>query len=217
MVAPAYATIEQVLALFETPPVQEARLARLAGLIPTVTQQVIDACDGRDYFRHPDTGTASWSVDGDGSDILHVHEGIVSLAALELAPDGRDYTALDAADYALRGDSPWSSEPKPDAEPWFHVVLPDGGGWRRFPALRSAARLTGVRGWPAVPASLAEGVAQRVRQLAFADGSYSGSMAGGPDEFGAPSTNDRFWPQSLFNFLAHERSRFAACYVGGRR
>ena len=46
-----------------------------------------------------------------------------------------------------------------------------GGGWRRFPSVSSAARLTGVRGWPAVPASLSEGVAQRVRQLAFADGS----------------------------------------------
>ncbi|MBV9487177.1 MAG: hypothetical protein JO246_14095, partial [Frankiaceae bacterium] len=68
-----------------------------------------------------------------------------------------------------------------------------------------------IRGWPAVPETLIEATAQRARQLAWAEGSFSGSQAGGMDEFGSPAPTDRFWPQSTYNFIARQASRFNGC------
>ena len=216
MTLPSYATIDQVLALFETPPSKASRIARLTDLLTTATQQVIEECGGRDYLPHPASGTAVWIADGNGSDILHIHEGLISLALLELSFDGgRTYVPVDAADYMLLGDSPYSQEPLPAGEPFFHLRFTTWGHYTTVPPTVRAARLTGVRGWPAVPVTLSEATAQRVRQLAFADGSYSGSLAGGSDEFGAPAPTDRFWPQSLYNFLAFQRERFMGCHFGG--
>ena len=80
------------------------------------------------------------------------------------------------------------------------------------PSGMAAARLTGARGWPAIPEVLIESSAQRARQLAFASGDYSGSV-GAPDTGWGAMGTDRFWPQSLYNFLTHERNRFASCFI----
>jgi hypothetical protein len=114
----------------------------------------------------------------------------------------------------LRGDSPLTGERIPDGEPFFHVRFTGFGQYTNFTATIRAARLTGARGWATIPDTLAEATIQRARQLAFADGDYSGSAAGGPDEFGRPAGTDRFWPQSLYNFLTAENERFMACHVG---
>jgi hypothetical protein len=216
-VTSAYASLDRLLTLFETRPTHQARLDRLDQLLDVATAQVIEACGHRDYFRHPDTGSATWVVDGDGSDTLHVHEGLVALDALELSFDGLSYIAVPATDYVLRGDSPWSAEPVPESEPFFHVRFTGFGGYTNVPPTIRAARLTGARGWPAVPETLVEATAQRVRQLAYAEASYSGSAVGGPDGYGAPVTTDRFWPQSLYNFLEADRSRFMACHLAPAR
>jgi len=210
-----YATPHDVLATFETEIVQPRKIARLASLLTTATSQVIEACGHRDYFEHPATGTATWTVDGDGGDTLHIHEGLVSLSLLELSFNGGlTFVPVDASDYVLRGDSPLVAEPIPDGEPAFHVRFTGFGKYVTFVPTIRAARLTGVRGWPAIPSALVEATAQRVRQLAFASAGYSGGDAGGPDEYGRISPTDRFWPQSLYNFLQAERSRFMACHMG---
>ena len=210
-----YASIDDVLATFETPVMAPRDLRRMAGLLTTATNQVIEACGHRDYFRHPATGVMTWVVDGDGSDILHLHEGLVSLSLLELSFNGGlTFVPVDAADYVLRGDSPFVAEPVPDGEPYFHVRFTGFGKYVTFVPTIRAARLTGVRGWPAVPAVLVESTAQRVRQLAFGSAGYSGGEAGGPDIFGRASSTDRFWPQSMYNFLQAEHSRFMACHMG---
>ena len=207
-----YASLDRLLALFETRPTQAARLARLGSLLGTATAQLIADAGGRDYFRHPSSGSATWVVDGKGTDTIHVHEGLVALDLLELSFDGGlTYVPVPATDYTLRGDSPWSSEPVPAGEPFFHVRFTGFGRYTVVVPTVRAARLTGARGWPVIPEPLIEGTAQRARQLAFAEGTYSGSMAGGPDEFGAPATTDRFWPQSTYNFLQLERERFMGC------
>jgi hypothetical protein len=209
-----YASLDDVLATFETEPVLPRKIARMASLLVTATAQAIEACGHRDYFQHPATGTMTWVVDGDGSDTLHIHEGLVSLSLLELSYDrGLTYVQVPVTDYVLRGDSPDVAEPVPDGEPFFHVRFTGFGSYVTFVPTIRAARLTGVRGWPAVPADLVEGTAQRVRQLAFASAGYSGGDAGGPDEYGRISPTDRFWPQSLYNFLQAERERFMACWM----
>lgn len=211
----SYATMDDVLATFETPITDARKLRRLASLLGTATSQVIEACGHRDYFQHPATGTATWTMDGDGGDTLHLHEGLVSLSLLELSFNGGlTFVPVDAADYVLRGDSPYVAEPIPDGEPAFHVRFTGFGKYVTFVPTIRAARLTGVRGWPAIPSSLVEATTQRDRQLAFASAGYSGGDAGGPDEYGRISTTDRFWPQSLYNFLQAERSRFMACHMG---
>ena len=233
-----YATLDDVLATFETPIADPRTLARFAGLLTTATNQVIEACGHRDYFRHPATGVTTWEVDGDGSDTLHIHEGLVRLDLLELSFDGgRTFVPVNGlpgslsvpSDYVLRGDSPYDAAPIigedtyadgiPPAtvatiEPYFHVRFTGFGKYVTFVPTVRAARLTGIRGWPAVPPSLVEATAQRVRQLAFGSAGYSGGSAGGEDQYGRVSSTDRFWPQSMYNFLQAEHSRFIACHMG---
>lgn len=212
----SYAQIQSLLKHFETKPSKPDKLARLSDLLVLATAQVIEQCGHRDYFRHPTSGTTTWVLDGNGSGVLHVHEGLISVSLLELSFDGGlTYVPVTASDYVLRGDGPFNAEPIPANEPYFHVRFTGWGQYTNFPPTVQSARLTGVRGWPAVPVALVEATAQRARQLGFAEGSYSGSNAGGPDEFGHAATMDRFWPQSLWNFLALERSRFMACHIGG--
>src|SRR6185369_14680257 len=97
-------------------------------------------------------------------------------------------------------------------EPSFHVrlVYP----WsliRSFPRGSGLVRLTGARGWPAIPAQLREGVVGRVRQLAAADGTFSGTLAGPPEY--AAGTPFEYWPQVLYRFLEGESDRFLGCWT----
>ncbi len=233
----AYAGLDDVLATFESTITDPKKLQRMAGLLTTATNQVIEACGHRDYFRHPASGVTTWVVDGDGSDTLHIHEGLVRLDLLELSFNGGlTYVPVGGlpgslsvpSDYVLRGDSPYVSEPiigedtyasgippstEATVEPYFHVRFTGFGKYVTFVPTVRAARLTGVRGWPAIPAALVEATAQRVRQLEFGSAGYSGGAAGGEDQYGRVSSTDRFWPQSMYNFLQAEHSRFMACHV----
>lgn len=208
-----YAELDDLLPLFETAPLPR-RYGRLLSLLDTATRQVVEECGGRDYFRKPATGTATWLANGNGTATLHVHEGLVQLDLLELSFDGgRTYVTVAATDYILVGDSPSSTEPPPPGEPFFHVRFTGFGSYTTFPPVVRAARLTGARGWSRWPVTLTEATAQRARQLAFASAGYSGSEAGGQDEFGRTSATDRFWPQSLYNFLSRDHERFIGCSV----
>jgi hypothetical protein len=210
----AYAALTDVVGLFETWPLAK-RLNRLTTLLRVATDQVIDEFDGRDFFRHPASGSATWLADGNGSASLHVHGGLVALDALELSFDGGlTYVPVTASDYMLRGDSQFSAEPLPSGEPYFHIRFTAFGQYTNFPRTHQSVRLTGARGWPAIPTVLREATSQRVRQLAAAGATYSGSDAGGSDDYGPSPTTDRFWPQSMWNFLKAERNRFIGCSVG---
>ena len=205
----SYASLDRLLTLFETVPTQPRKLSRLGDLLGTATSQVIEACRGIDYFNHPGT----WIIDGNGTDVIHDHLGIVSLSLLELSEDGgQTWRAVASTDYVLRGTPAYHQRPIPVGEPFFHVVFTGYGSARSVPSGMAAARLTGVRGWPAIPEVLIESSAQRARQLAFASGDYSGSV-GAPDTGWGAMGTDRFWPQSLYNFLARERDRFASCFI----
>lgn len=207
----SYAVLGDLLPLFETTP-NQSRFPRLDSLLQIATAEVIEQCGGRDYFRHPAVGTTTWVLDGiDGSDVLHAHEGLISVSLLELSFDGGlTYVPVTATDYVLRGDSPYLGEPPPAGEPYFHIRFTGFGSYVVFQQGVQAIRLTGARGWAAWPTVLREATVERARQLAYAEGSYSGSAAG-PTEYGAPPAIDRFWPQSFWNWLTKERERFMGC------
>lgn len=211
----SYATLAQAMGLFTTAP-NAARQARLATLLGVATSEISIELEGRDYFRHPATGSATWYFSapnryeprGRGDPrILHAHDGIVALDTLEISQDlGGSFVTVTSTDYVLRGSDPESSEPPATGEPYFHVVLTGLGTIQTFPRGTNVVRGTGARGWPAIPAVLTEAVAERARQLANADPSYTGSVPG-ESEYGSGPVSLR-WPQVLYNFLAAERHRF---------
>jgi hypothetical protein len=208
----AYAVIGDVTALFDAPPTG-ARLTRMTALLAKVTDELIEKADGRDYLKHPDSGTASWYVDGEGRDLIHQHAGIVSVSTLEISYDvGQTFVEVPSTGYVLEGSTPRSSEPV-DAtrEPYFHVRLLPWSGYPVFPGGVRTVRLTGVRGWPAVPPVLVEATAERVRQVAFADASYGGNVSSDP-AYGTPTSSMR-WPDTLYKFLEAEGRRFAGCWL----
>jgi hypothetical protein len=210
-----YAELDDVLPMFDTVP-NPRKQARLLRLLDVATSEVTTQMDGRDFFRHPTSGSATWygsvgrtyrTRGGSDYGILHEHGGIVSLDQLEVSQDlGGSFSVVSTADYVLRGTDPESAEAPPPGEPYFHVVFTGIGTVQGLPRGVNVVRLTGVRGWPAIPVDLVEGTAQRARQLAYADPSYSGSIPG-ESEYGAGPVSLR-WPQTLYNFLQSERERF---------
>lgn len=215
----SYATLAQAMGLFTTAP-NAARQARLATLLGVATSEIAIELEGRDYFRHPAVGSATWwlsvprryGVRGRGDyRILHAHEGIVALDTLEVSQDaGASFVTVASGDYVLRGSDPDSSEAPASGEPYFHVVLTGLGTIQSVPRGTNVVRGTGAHGWPSIPAVLTEAVAERARQLANADPSYTGSVPG-ESEYGSGPVSLR-WPQTLYNFLAAERTRFF-CHV----
>lgn len=210
----SYAGIADVLALFETTPLP-AKQARLATLLGVATNEIITECGGRDYFLHPSDGSSeAWFADTsrtrrgrDGRPFICAHYGIVSLEQLEFSQDqGGTYAVVDEDDYVLRGDDPDSAEPPPAGEPYFHILLTGTGTVTSVPRGTNLVRPTGIRGWPAIPSVLVEATAERARQLAYADPSYSGNVPG-EDAYGGGPLPMR-WPQTLYNFLTAERHRF---------
>lgn len=209
-----YAALGDLLSLFETRPSSPDRLERLEGLLQTATDEFIRKCGGRDYFRHPASGTETWLAEAGGvsdswSDVLHVHDGIVSLTGIDVSFDrGITFEALTVDQWILEGRTPHDSSPIPPGEPAFHLrLLYPFPTIRRFSPAQGTVRLTGARGWPAVPAQLREGIAQRARQMAYADPSFSGSVPGPSEYNGGGSTYER-WPQILWRFFDDEAQRF---------
>ena len=213
--ADSYAQLADVLALFETP-VKATRFSRLASLLRTATRELIAEMQGRDYFRHPASGSETWYVPPDRITprdpcVLHFHDGLIALDALEYSSDGAvSFTSIAAGDYVLRGSDPDNPAPVPDGEPYFHLVFTGRGTVGSVPVGVGLVRATGARGWPAVPRPVVEGVAERARQLAFADPSASGSVQG-PDGFEYTAPLER-WPQVLYRWIDSERHRFW-CHV----
>jgi hypothetical protein len=198
-----YATLARTLALFETQP-NAARQARLSTALGTATNELIEELGGRDYFRHPISGTETWSpsrlhIDGP---VIHCHGGVLALASVSI-----DGTALGVTEYELTGSSP--DAPLNASDPPFHIVLTNRRA--RWPADPSRITIVSARGWASIPSALAESCAARARQIVYGDASYSGSMPGA-DEYNAGGgfVNER-WPQVLWRFMARERNRFAAC------
>lgn len=213
----AYADLGDLTALLKTnitgAAASDARtLTRFSELLVTATDELIREEGGRDYFRHPSSGTHTWLQDGNGEAVLHVHQGLVSLSLLELSFDaGISYLTVDSSFYELRGSDPDKVGPIPAGEPYFHIRLVPYGPYPLFIRGKSTIRLTGAEGWSTVPRALREGSAQRARQLAFADPSFAGIVPGPSEQGGGATYPQERWPQITYHFLQAQRHRFIGC------
>lgn len=187
---------------------------RVTHLLSVGTEQMNRALQ-RDYFRHPaaeEDADETWTAQGDGSPVLHQHNGIVSITTLEVRYSALDaYETVDSSGYVLRGTYPDREDPEPDGVPSFHVVLTGAVSTGVFPPGVAAVRITGVRGWATPPLDLVEGNLERVRQLLTADPSFSGAPVGG--DYGVMQPTLPRLPDSFYRFMDAEARRFRACYL----
>jgi hypothetical protein len=202
------ATIDDVLAFFNTEP-KGARRIRLEGLLQTATDELRDELGGTSFLRSPTTGTKTWTVDGNGKGLLHAHRGVIELSLVEISFDGGlTFTALATTDWTLQWDA-YSSDEPPAGEPYFHLRMLSTGTYSAFPRGTKTVRLTGAEGWDSVPYAAIEGVAERARQIAFADPSYEGNVPA-EDAYGRPTVSGR-WPDVTWKLIKRENHRFYAC------
>lgn len=194
-----------------------ADLERLNALLPVAAEQLNRAAQ-RDWFRHPadgDDDPETWYEAGDGTRVLHVHGGIVSLESIEVRySESLAYEEVPEAGWVLRGTDPHSDAPDVDGLPYFHVVLtlasPSTVG--RWPKGIRGVRLTGVRGYATPPADLVQANVEKARQLYSADATYSGGIIA-TDGMGGPVSTFPALPASFWAFLKAENSRFVACHL----
>lgn len=203
----AYATIDDATATFTTAPSGERKVARLESALEVATDELNGEL-GQDFFRHPTAGSDTWLVNGRGDGVLHLHRGIVALEQVELSLDGGfEFVVVDASEYSLGWDL-FSSDDPPAGEPWFHLRMRPRATYPVYPRGTSTVRLTGARGWPAIPRALIEGVAARARQIVAGDGTYGGSFEGDPEGGATPYFR---WPDITWRFIQREKQRFYAC------
>lgn len=206
----AFATVDDLNALFETEPTGDRLSARLESLLEIAADELRGELR-HDYLRNPTSGERTWLAAGEGGCVLHLHDGVISLSLVEISLDrGQTFVALEETDWTLSWDEAGTDE-APVGEPFFHLHLAPYASYRMFPRGRNTVRLTGVSGWATIPLALVEGNAERARQLAFADGSYEGAVSA-DDEYGRPTVSNR-WPDTTWKFIGRERRRFYGCSV----
>jgi hypothetical protein len=202
-----YCDLEDVLNTYDQRPASAGRQEAIQVNIGVATEELIRVM-GKDYFRHPidpDDDPETWLADGDGSGILHIHEGFVSIDKIELL-HGTDTFVEAATGFMFRGANPRRNDPIPQGEPYYHIVFNRRGSYVTFPYGYETVRLTGVRGWPTIPADLRKATATRARQLTNADKTFGGSP--GTYESGGSPQMYEMLPDTYWRFLKAENHRF---------
>lgn len=200
----SYATVDDFLLRVPTIPANSRTLAAIERAL-VESRERLDAELGYDYFRHPQSGTEQRTFHGPGTNLLHVHQGIISLTTVEvrLSTNG-SWIALDADDWWLE-TQPGDLWPKA-GEPYFHVRLSDLATYVIFPKGENRVRLTGAFGWPSVRRFIEGNIAWARQQLA-ADLSFPGGIVGS-DELGRPVGPNRM-PDAVWRLKLAESRRFA--------
>ncbi len=202
----SYATVDDLLLRVPTIPTNSRTLAAIERAL-VESRERLDGELGYDYFRHPQSGTEQRIFHGSGTNLLHVHQGIISLTTVEvrLSTNG-SWIALDADDWWLEAqpDELW---PK-SGEPWFHVRLSDLATYVTFPPGENRVRLTGAFGWQNTRRFVEANIAWARQQLA-ADLSFPGGVVGA-DELGRPVGPNRM-PDAVWRLKLAESRRFLRC------
>lgn len=176
---------------------QSHRLARLDQALRDANGQLTDEIIGFSFFKSVADETLTF--DGDGTGVLHVHRGIVTLTGVRVKlTASADWTDVEDTDWRLeywadRG----SPHVKPDGEPWDHVVFTGTGSQTYWPRVGNGAELVGIFGWPAVSATARQAEIDLARQALNADPSGAAAPVG-PKEFGGPSSSGLLLPQSVY-------------------
>lgn len=206
----AYASLDDVLLQIGTIPADSRRLAAIEKAL-AATAEELNAELRRTAYRRPQAGTETWIVHGDGSNYLHVHEGIVSVSTIEVrdATNGT-WIALDADDWWLEGETPGMVS-IPSGESYFHVRLSDQSTYTHFPKGEQRVRFTGARGYARPPLRWVQANIALARQRIAASFTYPGGQAG-PQELGSPVGPQRL-PDEVWRLKLAESRRFMACGV----
>jgi hypothetical protein len=186
----AYVSLSEVIGSYNQA-LDSKRKAQLRDAIGDATSEIDDLV-GFDFFRHPQTGTETFTVEANGHGRLCVHDGIVpgSVTKIEVRGTVFDtWTELELVDWVLE-------DPEKPGHPSFHLRLSGLGSWARFPCGVALVRITGARGWPAVPRSVRRAARDKARQLMAWDATRPGG-ASGPEELGASVGPNRM-PDSMF-------------------
>lgn len=207
--APTYAVLTDVLVSRRQATNDERYTAAAQRYLEDATRDLTRAI-GYSMLRRPDEGTASWIQNGDGSCVLHVHEGIAELETIEIRASVLDaWIELDMATWALEGNVGQSHDQQVAGEPAFHVVLLPGGAYTQFPRGRQTVRLTGARGWDPIADDARAATVAIVRQRLGLDQTGQGGQLG-PQEFGSQGAPDR-WPDQVWKYVYDEKLRHRGC------
>ena len=201
----SYATVDDLILRAPTIPTSSRMLAVLERAL-VESRERVDAELGRDCFRHPQSGTEARIFHGKGGNLLHVHQGIVSLTTVEIRlSTNAAWTALLAADWWLEAQ-PGDLWPLA-GEPYFHVRLSDAATYTTFPVGENRVRLTGAFGWARPSHRHIQVNIDWAHQQIAADPSFAGGPTG-PDSLGRPVGPNRL-PDSMWRLKLAESRRFA--------
>ena len=202
-----FAEVEDVLVTRRQGSTDARYLAAVEQYLEDATDDLTEAI-GYSFLRQPETGTESWIVSGTGCEILHVHEGLASLTTVEIRYSVSDaWLTVDSDDWVLESEP---GEPYILAgEPAFHVVLLPSAAYTAFPRGRQLVRLTGARGWDAMPNRARSATVAIVRQRLGLDQTGQGG-AFGPEEM-AGRVGPDLWPKAAYDVLLRERGRHRGC------
>lgn len=202
-----FAEVDDVLVTRRQATTDARYLAAVGRYLEDVTAELVEAI-GYTCLRQPETGTESWITTGSGCEVLHVHEGLAALTTVEIRASITDsWIELDSDYWVL--ESALGDPNLLDGEPAYHVVILPGGAYSEFPRGRQLVRLTGARGWDAIPARWRSATVALVRQRLGLDQSGQGGPMG-PEELGGRVGNE-LWPRAAYDLLMLERGRHRAC------
>lgn len=201
----AYASLDDVL-LTRSQPISDTRV--LARYEQALRQATLDIDREIGYSALRETG--EFLYHGDGTGLLHVHRGIVSLDAIDIRlSTGAAFTALQAQDtgWILEGEL---DDPQASDGLYHHIRLLDTATYTTFPKVKQGIRLTGTLGGDPETRKAAC-VALALQRVAM-DKSPMGGVTAGPEQLGGPVSIDR-WPRVTYDLIASERRRFMGCWL----
>lgn len=195
-----YASIDDLLLTVSQPTSDPTFLANAQRRLEEATRD-LDREIG--YSALQTTGTRI--VHGDGTGLLHVHGGILSLTAIDVRlSTGAAWTTLQAQDtgWYLEGNK---GDPNASDGVYYHVRLVDTANYTEFPNVTQGVRLTGVFGGDAD--ARREACVAWARQRMAMDPSQMGGVSSGPEDLGGGVSIDR-WPRAVYDLITAERHRF---------
>lgn len=206
----AFASLDDLLLRVSSIPQDTRRLAAMEKALVESADRIRHVLGGWAFWRSPQSGTTQRTFRGTGTDLLHVHAGIVSLTTVEIREtDDGAWVTVDASDWQLLCKAnPQDEFSRPSGEPWDHLQLTGVTTYSTFPRGRTPrVRLTGAFEWDPIPPHVVGANVDWARQQLAADPSFPGGIVG-PDELGRPVGPNRM-PDSVWRLLLWQQHRFS--------
>ena len=190
----------------------EIRLARMQSALVDGAEFLNGELE-TDFYRHPATGTEVRLLNGSGTDVLHVHAGIVSLTQVRIRTSRTAaWVTLAETDYDL--ETRTADDPNQSVAaiwPFDHVRLNGTGSYSRWPKGHRLVEFTGAFGWPASPRRAVLANVALARQFISADRSLPGGTIS-YDEAGRPILPSRL-PDAVYRLKAWWSGLYYSCDV----